>query len=453
LIKEIWDKNPVLILYNELNIFSKIKEEEIFLIKNFLKEFFEKISEDFKEKGSNVYFYDKNSFKEKIEIPFGIILNPCILEINEDILENPKEKIPEVYPPLAISIGKEILKISPYPHPNFMNLIFLKDEKDLIISLDYEKKVNIFRMLMAKLGSFKNIIIPYKFKNEKLINSGFIISTMEGGCPLLKDLKEVSRRLRVFGSSKEVGGFIKNEDRLISYNDWINSKVVNSMIQLGKFLGKNNLLSPPVKISSFVKNKKLANLISKILSYSRLSEGAFMAYDSNLKLFIVTASGKYEVDKSNLTYKDLVPIFPKGDKVEVFNIENIDVKGPSVEAEEFTIPLMEFYKDFPEIISIIHIHRTPYYYDKNEIFEIPQDIEKYPPCGCGVDLMLNMSRYAINYAIKNRKNFKIAIFKVPNHGTNIYSFYDEKTIENPFYYFMEAISKQKLKFKFEVEQV
>ena len=453
MIKENWDKNPALILYNEISIFSKIKEKEIFLIKNFLKKTFDEISKNFKEKGSKVFIYDKNSPSKEKEIEFGIILNPCVLEINEDILKNPKEKINEVYPPLAISIGKEILKISPCPHPNFINLIFIKDENDLIINLNYEEKVNIFRMLMAKLGSFKNIIVPYKFKNEKLISSGFIISTMEGGCPLLKDLKEVSRRLRVFGSSKEVGGFIKNENRIISYKDWVNSKIVNSMIELGKFLGEKNLLSPPIKISSFVKDKKLSNLISKILSYSRLSEGAFMAYDSNLKLFIVTASGKYDVDKSNLTYKDLVPVFPKGDKVEVFNIENIEVKGPSVEAEEFTIPLMEFYKDFPEIISIVHIHRTPYYYDKNEIFEIPQDINKYPPCGCGVDLMLNMSRYAINYAIKNRKNFKIAFFKVPNHGTNIYSFYDEKIKENPFYYFIELVSKGKLKFKFEVEQV
>jgi len=67
--------------------------------------------------------------------------------------------------------------------------------------------------------------------------------------------------------------------------------------------------------------------------------------------------------------------------------------------------------------------------------------------------MLNMSRYAINYTIKNRKNFKIALFKVPNHGTNIYSFYDEKTKENPFHYFIELVSKEKLKFKFEVDQI
>jgi len=51
------------------------------------------------------------------------------------------------------------------------------------------------------------------------------------------------------------------------------------------------------------------------------------------------------------------------------------------------------------------------------------------------------------------KNFGLPFLKVSIHGTNIYSFYDEKTKENSFHYFIELVSKEKLKFKFEIEQI
>jgi hypothetical protein len=312
-------------------------------------------------------------------------------------------------------------------------------------------------MLMAKIGAFKNIIVPYKLRKEEILPLGFILSTMEGGCPLIKDINELGKRLRVFGSCKEVGGYKKKEDKIISYEKWVNSPVVNSIISLGRFLGDKKLLSPPVKIGSLVKDERLGRFISAILSYSRQAEGAFMAYDSLMDLFVVTASGKYNVDKANLSPKDLVPVIPTSDgKVEVFPIENIEVKGPSVEAEEFTFPLMEFSSKIPPIIGIIHLHRGIEYYDSREIIEIPQDLENYPPVGCGMDLMHAMSRYAIFTAIKERyKNFKkkLAIFSVPNHGTNIYCFYEDNILNNPFYYFIKFIEEEKLKLKFEVPQI
>ncbi|PMQ01237.1 MAG: hypothetical protein CBR30_06990 [Dictyoglomus sp. NZ13-RE01] len=463
--KDWWDRNPTLIVYNNLNVVDeKISKEELNAINTYFKIFYEDIRENFKNLGSNTYIYEehKELFKKEFHVPFGIILNPVAIgdfpypNSFEGFEEFLRENLPEVFPPFAIEIGKNTLNLSPSPHPNFINVIFIHDEKELIFNLPYDKKILLFRMFMAKLGAFKNIIIPYKLKNNDIYVNGFILSTLEGGCPVLKDTKELSKRLRVFGSCKEVGGHRKRND-VIPYDKWENSIGVRSIINLGRYLGEKGLLSSPVEINSLVKNEKLGKFISMILSYSRQAEGAFMSYDYELKLFVVTASGRFNVDKSNLSPKDLVPVIPTEEGiVEVFNIENIEVKGPSVEAEEFTLPLKELGQDIPEILGIVHLHRGIDYFDDEKIIYVPQDIEKYPPVGCGVDLMHEMSRYAIFYAINERKihpEKKIAIFSVPNHGTNIYCFRDEKSLSNPFIYFLKFLEEGKIKFRFDVPQV
>ncbi len=470
--KDWWDRNPSLVVYPNINIVShEIDKKEIYLVKEFFENFYLELSSYFNKYGNKVYIYKEDSpeFKDRLEVPFGVILNPVLLGgISEEILDSLKvndemfykilrEKLPEVYPPLGISIGRDLLKISPSPHSNFINVIFIKDEKNFIINLDYQHRVSLFRMFMAKIGAFKNIVVPYKLLKDNIEISGFILSTMEGGCPLLKNIEELGKRLRVFGSCKEVGGYIKKEDTIISYEKWINSPVVNSLINLGRFLGESNLLSPPVKINSLVKDERLGKFISAILSYSRQAEGAFMAYEPHMDLFLVTASGKYNVDKANLSFSDLVPVKPiLEEKVEIFPIENMEAKGPSVEAEEFTLPFVEFASKIPPIIGIVHLHRGLEYYDSSLILEVPQDLEVYPPVGCGVDLMHAMSKYAIFYAVEKKNqnpDYKLAVFQVPNHGTNIYCFYEEKIIENPFYYFIDFINKGKLKLKFEVNQI
>lgn len=470
--KKWWDRNPSLVLYPKINIVNlRVTEEEVSLVDRFLTNFYNNLSEYFREFESEIFIYKENSsiFKNGLEVPFGIILNPVLLgefpkailysspKEDEDFYNILREELPEIFPPFAISIGKDLLKISPSPHSNFINVIFIRDENDFILNLSYDRRITLFRMFMAKIGAFKNIIVPYKLENKEVIPSGFILSTMEGGCPLIKDINELGKRLRIFGSCKEVGGYKKNEEKIIPYEKWVKSPIVNSIINLGRFLGDKKLLSSPVKINNLVKDERLGRFISAILSYSRQAEGAFMAYDSFTDLFVVSASGKYNVDKANLSSEDLVPIIPTSDgKVEVFHIENIEVKGPSVEAEEFTLPLKEFSSKIPPIIGIVHLHRGIEYYNPYEIIEIPQDLENYPPVGCGVDLMHAMSKYAIFYAVNEKiKNpqIKLAIFSVPNHGTNIYCFYEDNILNNPFYYFIKFIEEGRLKLKFDVPQI
>lgn len=128
-----------------------------------------------------------------------------------------------------------------------------------------------------------------------------------------------------------------------------------------------------------------------------------MAYDSFMDFFVITAFRKYNVDKSILFPKDHVHLIPTSDgKLEVFPIENIEVKRPLVEAEKFTLSLIEFSPKIPYIIGIIHLYRRIECYDSQWIIEILQDLENYLPVGCGVNLIHAMGKYAVFSAIKER---------------------------------------------------
>ncbi len=474
-----WNKNPVLILIESLEKVSSLDIPEfIYDLKN---KIYSHLEEGFKDYGCKVIHYDGNYF-ENLNTNYAVIINPVLVgKINievRDILGEDRErilreKLPEVSFPFAIKRGKEICKkfnIYPELHPNFVNLIFIEDTFDFH-SIPSAIKILFLRFFMAKLGAFKNIIVPYK--EGCIAEDKVILGTLEGGHPSLP-LKELSKRLVVFGSCKEVGGWEEIKDREIPKNIWRNSETVNSLIELGKYLGEKSLLSPPVEIKNLVKDENLAKLIIRIVNYSRQAEGAFMAFSPEIKIsipnnfydgvFVVTCSGKYGVVKTDLSYGDLAGVIPlENRKVGVLRVEGEDVKGPSVEAEEFTIPLYEMRERYlivksnfkiPPIRAVVHLHRGYEIMEESEeFFEIKVDIEEYPPVGCGVDLMHEMSKYAMEKAVKGwlererRPNF--AIFNVPNHGTNIFLFWKDLSgefLRDPFYFLKEAIEKNCINF-------
>lgn len=474
-----WNKNPTLILIeNIVNLSEENIPEFIYSLK---ERVYKQLEKGFKNYNCRVIRYDNEKLSENLSTNYVVIINPIFLGRvdlkNEEVMSSDKEKIlkeklPEVDIPFAINIGKEICKkfnIHPELHPNFINMIFIEDNLSFH-HLPSEIKILFMRFLMAKLGAFKNIVVPYK--GSEIIDNKVILGTLEGGHPSL-ELSDLSKRLVVFGSCKEVGGWEEINGIEIPKEVWERSETVNDLIKLGKYLGEKNLLSSPVEIRNLVKNENLAKLIIRIVNYSRQAEGAFMAFAPELNfpiannpydgLFVITCSGKYGTVKTDLTYKDLVPVVPLEDnKVGVLKIEQENIKGPSVEAEEFTTPLFEFRDKFillkshklPIIRAVIHIHRG---YEilrfSEDVFEVPSNIEEYPPVGCGVDLMLEMSRYAMRYAIeewlKRDKKPKISLYRVPNHGTNIFIFWDKSyndCLTDPFYYFKLFIEEGYLKF-------
>lgn len=474
-----WNKNPVLILIEDiLNLSEGVIPEFVCTL---IEKIYKQLERSFKDYNCRVIRYNEK-LSENLSTNYAVIINPIFLKnlkitpeelIGENKEKVLKEKLPEVDIPFAIKIGKEVCKkfnIYPELHPNFINMIFIEDTLNFH-KLPSEIKILFMRFLMAKLGAFKNIVVPYK--EGKISEDKVILGTLEGGHPSL-DLNELAKRLLVFGSCREVGGWEEINNIVIPKEIWERSETVNSLIALGRYLGEKSLLSSPVEIRNLVKNENLAKFIIRIVNYSRQAEGAFMAFAPELNfpiadnpydgIFVITCSGKYGTVKTDLTYKDLAPVIPiKNSKVGVLKIEGEIVKGPSVEAEEFTIPLYELRDKFiyiddyklPIIRAVIHIHRGYEILKTSEdFFEIPSDIDEYPPVGCGVDLMLEMSKYAMRYAIelwlKKDKKPKISLFKVPNHGTNIFIFWDKSlniSSDDPFYYFKFFVEEGYLKFK------
>lgn len=109
--------------------------------------------------------------------------------------------------------------------------------------------------------------------------------------------------------------------------------------------------------------------------------------------------------------------------------------------------------DYPPIIGVVHLHRGYKILNlSSKFFDIPIDIREYPPVGCGVDLMQEMSKYAMKKAVeiwKERKKIPyFALFYVPNHGTNIFIFPKDSfnIYEDPFCYFKEIVESKELIF-------
>jgi len=469
--KSWWFKNPTLVLIEKI---ISLNGSAHLAITELKEKIYKILWEKFKSAGCKVIRWRDDATEDPVYSPYAVIINPVFLgELPEEIekilgekeyekaTEVLREYLPEVEDPFAISIGQKVcekLKISPKLHPNFINMVFIKDTIDFH-SLPSKIKILLVRFFMAKLGAFKNIIVPYK--DGEISNNKVLLGTLEGGHPTLS-VEDLSERLMVLGSAKEVGGWEKINKIEIPKEKWINSDVVNGMIGLGKFLGSHKLLSSPVEIKDLLKNENLARLIIRIVNYSRQAEGAFMAFDPSLGIedlnlpwkgiFVTTCSGRYGTVKFDLKYSDLAPVIPlKDGKVGVLKKEGEEILGPSVEAEEFIFPLyeMESTKNLkireldngyilddngfsvPPIRAVVHLHRGYKIEKESEgFFEIPVDIKDYPPVGCGVDLMHEMSKYAMNKAVemwenKGRKPY-FALFYVPNHGTNIFIFWKGK---------------------------
>jgi hypothetical protein len=467
-----WFKKPYLILIDKITYISTLDPNRVVEIENKKNHIYNILEEEFRRFGCEVIYWKEDLNLQPINTNYAVIINPVYLSLNEKVekvLKNNiedisllRDELPEVEP-LAVKIGKKIcekLKIYPELHPNFINMIFMEDNIDIHL-IKSSTKVLFIRFLMAKLGAFKNIIVP--LKEDKIKDNKVILGTLEGGHPSLS-LNELAKRLMVFGSCKEVGGWKEIENIEIPKEVWQKSTVLNSMIELGKFLGEKGLLSSPVEIKNLLKDEKLYKFITRLVNYSRQAEGAFMAYEPNIYngVFAVTCSGKYGAIKSNLTPKDISFVLPiENGKVGVLKKEGEEILGPSVEAEEFIIPIWESKErikingvNVPPIRGIVHLHRGyEIHSSEDDFIEIPVNIEEYPPVGCGVDLMQEMSRYAINKAIETwkekGKKSCLAFFNVPNHGTNIFIFWKDMNgviLENPFYFLIKYISENKINF-------
>ena len=529
--QEPWFKPHPLVLINSPQILGEFDPQSTSQLVELTQGVFKALARNYQAQGCPAiiwdeekpyHFWEKNrEFPRPLEpSPHAIIINPVFLgaipkeaksalrtyrldpsEGNHSLLRTSlRDCLPEMEDPLANIIGKQItyaLNVEPALHPNFINTIFIEDNDGLIRGLPYQGFLAFQWTLMAKLGAFKEIIVPYQRNAEGAVtDTQFILATLEGGHPTL-EISELARRLMVYGSGEEVGGYTERPEFDIPAEAWANSTVVEGLISLGKFLGERNVLSSPVVLSELVKDQKLAKLLSVLARWSRQAEGAFMAFDPEIRvtgvelpwagLPILTSSGRFGAVKTDLTRDDLVAVVPRADgMVEVPLVGGNERKGPSVEAEEFTIPLLGLASEYPGqflirlsrvengyildsngdivvpcIRGVIHIHRGFESFLPENIIATPANLREFPPVGCGNQLMQVMSKDAMKRAVylwhESGQKIEMSPFYVPNHGTNFFIFWTpnkDGTIPlDPFEQFKNAVQQGELVLTQEVPQV
>ncbi|MBI4036006.1 hypothetical protein HY383_03575 [Candidatus Daviesbacteria bacterium] len=537
-----WFRFPTLIVNSNLHIIDqgrKTNHTEAAQVFDAARPMLETIAREFERAGCSTITVSHN---EEVPITtngshdnpaYSITINPVYLgslpkqveialadyRLHPDdprLLKALKKYLPEEKTPLLAGIGNRLLRIlqrrkdpeekKQESEKNFVNMIFIRDDNGAIAAAPDRAKQLFNWTLMAKVGAFKETITAFKEAGGEIEFSNHILATLEGGHPFLESI-DLAQHLMVVGSTKSVGSaeVIENVDP-ISRRLWRNSPVVNGLRELGKFLGRRDLLSPPLAFHQMVRSRLLQRKLKKIAKFARQAEGAFWGFYPKQKMVesatalmdppltgvaIVTSSGKFGAIKTKLGFKDIVTSIPARkkhptdeSKIVYLPVQGQEVRKPSVEAEEFTWPVYELASENPEtytvrlqetkdgyikssegditapvVKGVAHLHDKAIIKEGvDDIFEV--DTSEFPAFGCGVDLMQEMSRRvmkkAIDTWIKRGRKDKAAIFYVPNHGYNIMTFWKEDKNgiipEDPFALLKEAVEKGELIITREVPQ-
>lgn len=543
-----WFKEPTLILNSDPSFISDAKrmpQFEVDQLNNLTVPFLQQMQTTFAGMGCRTVIWQNDEAHSMApgsvalgRRPHGVIVNPVYLgglpeEVHAPMVryteqptdanllvlrQNFKRHLPEVLRPMIYRMAGKMFRgsgVDGSENKNFFNFIMVRDDQHLIENLPFLGKQFLNWSLMAKLGSYKLILGACADRGYGLeLLHEPILSTLEGGHPFM-NAQALAQQLLVIGSTRKAGEFNENDSKgLVSIptNQWRNSAVVKGLKRLGRFLGEQPepLLSAPVEIHDLIRNLLLVNRLSQVTKFSRQAEGAFMAFEPEILtdvgsmpwtgVPIVTCTGRFGTVKTLLNDDDLVAAIPFRrshpadlEKVVVLPVAHQPLKGPSVEAEEFTHPALDLCLANPEryllqlnrvengyvwapegtignrrvppFRGVVHLHRDIQIADgASGVFRVPMDYGRFPPVGCGVDLMHEMSKHAIQKAvdmwIARGKKDKAAIFYVPNHGYNIITFWaeDENGIipEDPFQQLvplMESGESKVLQFSREVPQM
>ncbi len=499
--QERWFRAPALIRNNVPTVHGEMDERLERDLLALCRELLDTIEEEFRRNGCPTISWDGEPVRSVPE--HVVVLNPVFLgELSEPVRwalsardtlafrETLREHLPE-HLLGAPHVGRR-MRLHPALHPNLANLVLVDDRSGALRALSAERKIILTRLLMAKLMSPKIILVPYTRGRRRLVCDEVMLGTLEGGHPLLAP-REAARRLMIFGSATPVGGWSVSPHYVISEEAWQQSPVMRGLIHLGHHLGEQKLLADPVDIRDLVRESRLAELIINLLNYSRQAEGAFWAVDHDLRysdarmswpsrgvLTLVTVSGRHGARKTELEPDDIVAVIPEAaGTVEVVAVGGRAPKGPSVEAEEFTLPLREMPpvrlldtpegcrlataggREVPAVRAGVHLHRGFTVHDARRVFTVPTDVREFPHVGCGVDLMHEMSSYAMREALRRweegGREAQAAMFYIPNHGVNVFLFWspDERGLipADPFHHFRRLVDEGAIEFEDDVEQV
>lgn len=361
---------------------------------------------------------------------------------------------------------------------NYTLVITINDD---IASLPKRESEKITRMLMARLGALKILMIR---RDDDGNADYYALGTMEGGLAIEDAKKEGSiDRLRdrviTHACAKDSGSF-KIVENAISKENWEEEGIPEYIANASRTLAEWGYIDKPFELTDVCSDTR-AKFIQKIMGYSRQSESAIAAHAYNLippadykmgqidGVIVSSKSGRFNVDKTQLKRNDTIPVaivpnpdyIPgendplnlKGFKRYSLGIEGELIVGPSIEFDEMAAAILysgtvrvsrhENGKGFridpngkyllPRIRAFIHIHQGVESVDFNmningnklsDLFKnIPPNLDDYPyPVGCGKDIMFALSTDAARRLIEAapvESGVQIGAFDAMDHGTNL----------------------------------
>lgn len=380
------------------------------------------------------------------------------------------ERVQEIYP-LALTASKKY--DTNVLEQNYTVVVALKDD---IAGMKKREMERVVRMLMARLGALKIIILHSEY---------YALATMEGGFGIEPiDKPEAIDRLRdrlVTHAIAKESGKCKTVPDVISEEQWRGSEVPGFITEAFRQLGEWGYIDKPFDLRSVVSDKR-AGLIELVMGWSRQSESAGAAFDPAIQVseeyrigkatgvIMATASGRFGADKTNMNPEtDITPvtIVPKpdyqpneDDLLSLYGFGRYALgikgrgrpKGPSIEFDEMSVPFR--YSEMrrvslhpseggwrldpngeifiPRVRGFVHIHqgireiRPQIFWGKNalQLVEyVPANLKDYPyPVGCGKDIMFACTADATRRSrgVNDLESgYLLTLFDAINHGTNI----------------------------------
>ncbi|MBI4097244.1 MAG: hypothetical protein HY428_02395 [Candidatus Levybacteria bacterium] len=267
-------------------------------------------------------------------------------------------------------------------------------------------------------------------------------------------------------------GHLLRDFKFISPGIEVDDMVSEDNMNIGDHRG---VVAAAEKVASRVKRdiERARGFRKRAAGYAGQQEGAYGVFDPELGVFVCNVSGRFRSVKVDPGAEDVMAVRPVTDdptKVYVIPVEGIDPngeKGPSVEADEFAEPIYGFLtrkgegsqqyrvfakrveggyvlldelakngktfvarediRELPAVLGIVHMHRDYESFmlpDGDELIEIV--LEDDMVVGCGVDLMRDKSRRAMEKAVQlwneGGRKAKAALFRVGRHGLNVFVF-------------------------------
>ncbi|MFI6585098.1 hypothetical protein [Embleya sp. NPDC050493] len=292
-------------------------------------------------------------------------------------------------------------------------LVAVAEVPERLSKMSHPEVVRAARILMARVGVFTVVFIsPGALPGEV---AEATLCTMEGGHPTeTEDVAQgICDRLVAAACAHEVAGRHDVVRDAIGADAWAAARTPRSLAVAGTRMGDLGLLPAPHAMRDFV-SPRLSRTYAMYLNLQGFSEGMLFAFDPDLDALVVTASGRWGVDKRDLSDGDLVAVDHRLNqgRLRVLAPEGMQPMAPSVEAWEVcalfeAAPTVRVgrnaaghwewdpngTREVPAIRAGLHAHVGVSYADSTLIESIPPDRDRYPyGFGCGTDLMIDVAR-------------------------------------------------------------